>query len=78
MLRSAHIDVSTRAVNDAQMLTGTYREYPIPKEWFVQAATYYDVPLIVRVPGLDPQAQYRPQGHLYRTGAHRCRQAYAW
>lgn len=71
LLRTAHIDMCGQAVNDAKMLTGTYREVPLAKEWFMQAATYYDTPLILRVPGLDPKARYRLKATYLQPGRSR-------
>ncbi|MGI6725391.1 MAG: hypothetical protein ACOX62_04205 [Christensenellales bacterium] len=59
MLKSAHIDMCGFAVNAAHLDTGTYKEVPLAKEWFMQAATYYSTPLIVRVPELDPRSTYQ-------------------
>lgn len=68
MLRSAHIDMCGLAVNSAHLLTGTYLEVPLAKEWFMQAATYYTTPLIVRIPGLDPGSTYRLQTTYLQPG----------
>lgn len=59
MLRTAYISTCIRAVNDAHLLTGTYREAPIAREWFTHAVTYYDTPLVARFEGLDISSRYQ-------------------
>lgn len=68
MLQSAHIDMCGLAVNNAHLHTGTYKEVPLAKEWFMQAATYYKTPLIVHIPNLDPDKAYQLKATYLQPG----------
>ena len=65
LLRTASTFVDASALRVIHDDTGTWREQPIPRQMLSRAATYYDVPLTVTIPGLDPDASYRLRvGHM--------------
>ena len=59
LLRTAFTGIDGGALTAVHEDTGTYRERAVPWEMLSRAFTYYDVPLTVTVPGLDPAARYR-------------------
>ncbi len=71
MLRTAFTGIDAGMLAAVHDDTGTYRERPVPRAWLSRAITYYETPLTVTVPGLDPSARYRLRIAYagYREGA---------
>ena len=53
LLRTPFTSVDTQALDRLHMLTGTWREAPVPRALLTCALSYYDTPLTLRIPGVQ-------------------------
>ena len=58
LLRTPFTSVDTQALDRLHMLTGTWREAPVPRALLTCALSYYDTPLTLRIPGVQEGADY--------------------
>jgi hypothetical protein len=70
MLETAYLTADTRMEDRIQTWRDTWREAAVPKELLTGVQSYYDTPVTLTIPGVDPAVRYRLRiAYCARVGA---------